>query len=291
MWFTWYVSPAAISSRMRSTDPSYRSRGWSGATCPRGRAACPPRRAGRGASSPRRARTSRTTRAGGRERVVGVARAHGEVRIEAGRGLVGDEPGDPQAAPGRRLGGLEGGDDLTGARGLQHADRLDEPERRRGAGEVVEPRFEHGGTIRAEVEVHGSRRCSARLPPPTLGGFGTMICSTCGTENEPGRKFCGECGASLSVECPNCGARTARGSSSAANAERPGPGCARRRNRPRPGRGAAPRLGPVRRPRRLHDAVRDPGSEVRELLTRYFDTSRRLIARYGAPSRSSSATR
>src|SRR4029450_6550585 len=41
---------------------------------------------------------------------------------------------------------------------------------------------------------------------PALGGsFGPMICSTCGSENEPGRKFCGECGASLAVQCPNCG--------------------------------------------------------------------------------------
>jgi len=32
-----------------------------------------------------------------------------------------------------------------------------------------------------------------------------MPCSVCGTENEAGRKFCGECGASLALACPSCG--------------------------------------------------------------------------------------
>ncbi len=32
-----------------------------------------------------------------------------------------------------------------------------------------------------------------------------MICSNCGTENKPGRKFCGGCAAPLAAACPNCG--------------------------------------------------------------------------------------
>jgi class 3 adenylate cyclase/tetratricopeptide (TPR) repeat protein len=36
------------------------------------------------------------------------------------------------------------------------------------------------------------------------GGTG-VICSTCGTENEAGRKFCMECAAPLAMACPNCG--------------------------------------------------------------------------------------
>ncbi len=32
-----------------------------------------------------------------------------------------------------------------------------------------------------------------------------MICSTCGTENEAGRKFCKECATRLAAVCPNCG--------------------------------------------------------------------------------------
>ena len=38
-----------------------------------------------------------------------------------------------------------------------------------------------------------------------------MQCQACGTANEPGRKFCGECGAPLAVTCPTCGAANAPG--------------------------------------------------------------------------------
>ena len=33
-----------------------------------------------------------------------------------------------------------------------------------------------------------------------------MVCSNCGTENRPGRKFCGGCAAPLALTCPSCGA-------------------------------------------------------------------------------------
>src|SRR6059036_937256 len=32
-----------------------------------------------------------------------------------------------------------------------------------------------------------------------------MQCAACGSENEAGRKFCGECGSALSLPCPTCG--------------------------------------------------------------------------------------
>src|SRR5690348_7019420 len=32
-----------------------------------------------------------------------------------------------------------------------------------------------------------------------------VICPACGTANEPGRKFCGECGTRLARTCQNCG--------------------------------------------------------------------------------------
>src|SRR5207253_4348942 len=32
-----------------------------------------------------------------------------------------------------------------------------------------------------------------------------LICPNCSAENEPGRKFCGECGTRLIRTCPNCG--------------------------------------------------------------------------------------
>jgi len=33
-----------------------------------------------------------------------------------------------------------------------------------------------------------------------------VICANCGTTNDPGRRFCEECGAALAAACPNCGA-------------------------------------------------------------------------------------
>ncbi|HEY5520215.1 MAG TPA: adenylate/guanylate cyclase domain-containing protein [Candidatus Limnocylindrales bacterium] len=39
-----------------------------------------------------------------------------------------------------------------------------------------------------------------------MSGLDHAICSNCGTENRPGRKFCSECAAPLAVVCPACGA-------------------------------------------------------------------------------------
>ena len=33
-----------------------------------------------------------------------------------------------------------------------------------------------------------------------------MTCPNCHSENAPGRRFCGECGHTLAVTCPACGA-------------------------------------------------------------------------------------
>src|SRR3989442_9036921 len=38
-----------------------------------------------------------------------------------------------------------------------------------------------------------------------------MRCSSCGTENEAGRKFCSECGSPLAHACPACGAANSPG--------------------------------------------------------------------------------
>ena len=38
-----------------------------------------------------------------------------------------------------------------------------------------------------------------------------MICPSCGTANEDGRKFCGECGTALAAACPSCGASNGPG--------------------------------------------------------------------------------
>jgi class 3 adenylate cyclase len=111
-----------------------------------------------------------------------------------------------------------------------------------------------------------------------------MTCPNCGTENRPGRRFCSECGNALAIVCPACGAANdpndkfcgqcgAALDTEAASA-------------------AVPRAEPTSE-RRLVSVVfadlvgfttlsesRD-SEEVRELLTRYFDESKRLITRYG----------
>jgi hypothetical protein len=38
-----------------------------------------------------------------------------------------------------------------------------------------------------------------------------VICSSCNTVNEAGRKFCGNCGARLALTCPSCGSANSPG--------------------------------------------------------------------------------
>jgi class 3 adenylate cyclase/tetratricopeptide (TPR) repeat protein len=115
-------------------------------------------------------------------------------------------------------------------------------------------------------------------------------CSSCGVENPPGQKFCGNCGAQLAIVCSSCGSPNPPGqkfcgecgaqlAGAAAGPAAPAAG-------PQPGAAAAAE-------RRLVSVLfadlvgftplsesRDP-EEVRELLSRYFDSCRRLIELYG----------
>jgi class 3 adenylate cyclase/tetratricopeptide (TPR) repeat protein len=116
-----------------------------------------------------------------------------------------------------------------------------------------------------------------------------MVCSSCGSENEPGRKFCGECGAPLARMCPSCNSPNPPtvkfcgecGTSLGAGSEA------------QPAVTTAPQPESRAAERRLVSVLfadlvgftalsesRDP-EEVRELLSRYFDEARRLIERYG----------
>src|SRR5690349_9403620 len=110
-----------------------------------------------------------------------------------------------------------------------------------------------------------------------------MRCHACGTENEDGRKFCGECGAPLAVVCAACGTRSSAGAKScgAGAATRGGPVAARVQT-PEPA--AERRLVTVLFAGLVGfttaSEARD-AEDVRELLSRYFDTCRTLIARYG----------
>src|SRR5437667_7049053 len=107
-----------------------------------------------------------------------------------------------------------------------------------------------------------------------------MTCASCGSENAPGRKFCGQCGSPLAVVCPACSAPNPPEDKFCGECGSP--------------LGAAVTAAPApAAERRLVSVLfadlvgftslsesRDP-EEVRELLTRYFDTCRRLIALYG----------
>ena len=111
---------------------------------------------------------------------------------------------------------------------------------------------------------------------------GLVDCTACGESNDASRKFCGECGAPLSRACPSCGAPNGPttkfcgecGSALGAQAS------------PRPGRApiAERRLVSVLFADLVGFTAASEGrdaEDTRELLTRYFDTARTVIERYG----------
>jgi class 3 adenylate cyclase/tetratricopeptide (TPR) repeat protein len=121
-----------------------------------------------------------------------------------------------------------------------------------------------------------------------------MRCPSCDTENEPGRKFCGECGSPLASICASCGTSNSPGNKFCgecgaalktieAGSRTSNPPMAEPATR-RPAAASERRLVSVL----FADLVgftarsesKDP-EEVRELLTSYFDVCRTLIARYG----------
>ncbi len=129
-----------------------------------------------------------------------------------------------------------------------------------------------------------------------------MICTQCGTVNDAGRKFCVECAARLATGCPNCGtpnpptakfcgecanplaAGVTQAAGSPAIATAPAAGGEGRH----PGSGEAP----VAERRLVSIVFADlvgfttlaeglDAEDTRELLSRYFDLARDVIARYG----------
>lgn len=114
-----------------------------------------------------------------------------------------------------------------------------------------------------------------------------MLCPNCGSENLNDAKFCGECGADFAATCPECGTANEAGRRfcyeygtplDAASASAAAP--VKSRDAP----SAERRLVSVL----FADLVgftalsesRD-AEDTRELLSRYFDTCRRLIGLYG----------
>jgi class 3 adenylate cyclase len=114
-----------------------------------------------------------------------------------------------------------------------------------------------------------------------------VICAECGTQNEPGRKFCGECGQRLAAPCPTCGTPNTPGTKFCGECGTPLPAGDATASV------AAPEALTPATERRLVSVLfadlvgfttisesRD-AEDVRELLTRYFDVSREIVERYG----------
>jgi class 3 adenylate cyclase/tetratricopeptide (TPR) repeat protein len=112
-------------------------------------------------------------------------------------------------------------------------------------------------------------------------------CPRCGNENPPGQRFCGECGNALAALCASCGASNPPGQRFCGECGTPlisTPDTGATRARQREVATTERRLVSVL----FADLVgfttlsesRDP-EEVRELLSRYFDESRRVVDRYG----------
>ena len=124
-----------------------------------------------------------------------------------------------------------------------------------------------------------------------------MVCSSCGAENRPGRKFCTRCGTPLAVTCPACGSSLEGGESFCGECGAPISAA------PQPASPGRSKASEPAAERRLVSVLfadlvgftalserRDP-EEVRELLTRYFDAARDVIVRYGGTVEKFSPTR
>ena len=110
-----------------------------------------------------------------------------------------------------------------------------------------------------------------------------MTCPSCGTANPEGQKFCGECGERFAAGCPACGTENPPGQKfcgecGAAFATQPPPGAAA------PSPQAERRLVSVLFADLVGYTALSEGrdfEDVRELQTRYFETARTVIERYG----------
>jgi class 3 adenylate cyclase/tetratricopeptide (TPR) repeat protein len=118
-----------------------------------------------------------------------------------------------------------------------------------------------------------------------------VICSNCGTENKPGRKFCARCASPLGLACPNCGAAYDPGDlfcgecASPLTADAAAPSAAKAPP-------AATADAPVAERRLVSVLFADlvgfttlaeghDAEDTRELLNRYFELAREVIGRYG----------
>jgi len=113
-----------------------------------------------------------------------------------------------------------------------------------------------------------------------------MLCPSCGTESPQGKKFCIECGTPLAVSCASCGAALAGNEKFCGECGAPSSAESAPSSTP------PPRETPAAERRLVSVLFADlvgfttlsesrDSEEVRELLSRYFDTCSRLIGLYG----------
>jgi class 3 adenylate cyclase/predicted ATPase len=131
-----------------------------------------------------------------------------------------------------------------------------------------------------------------------------VICPNCGTDNKPGRRFCGGCAAPLAITCPNCGAANEPDMRFCGECATPlvsgatpvGAGAAAVGFRSASGNGngtpAAATAGAVSERRLVSVLFADlvgftpfaeerDAEDVRDTLTRYFEIATEVIGRYG----------
>jgi len=116
---------------------------------------------------------------------------------------------------------------------------------------------------------------------------GDIQCASCGGRNEAGRKFCGECGSPLATACPSCGSPNAHGmkfcgecGTALAGAAVPAADAVLTASAPV----AERRLVSVLFADLVGYTALSEGrdfEDMRDLQTRYFDTARTVIERYG----------
>src|ERR1700722_1404247 len=134
-----------------------------------------------------------------------------------------------------------------------------------------------------EMPDAGPQLGSSRQPH---GGTWSLICAHCEVESRPGAKFCRSCGTPFGFACSNCGAAAESGDEFCQE-------CGTPLAAARTGRTELPDPATPVSERRVCSVLfadlvgftplsesRDPEA-VRELLSRYFDTARTVIGRYG----------
>jgi class 3 adenylate cyclase/tetratricopeptide (TPR) repeat protein len=114
----------------------------------------------------------------------------------------------------------------------------------------------------------------------------SVACGSCGNPVAAGAKFCSECGTSRALTCPSCGSTHAPGAKfcTECGAQISGASPAEAPSTLPPAAQAERRLVTVLFADLVGFTTLSEGrdaEDTRELLTRYFDTSRRVIGRYG----------